>query len=113
MGVDVKGFFSHLVDKEELFFYGLEDQPFDQGTYGLGEIAPNVRVTAINGILNDVDSCMKTVDIFLLRMVVPISIMFIGILKVGQPISTKGFFLKFLVICLCQRGNWLSFGVVC
>lgn len=63
MGVDVKGFFSHLVDKEELFFYGLEDQPFDQGTYGLGEIAPNVRVTAINGILNDVDSCMKTVDI--------------------------------------------------
>lgn len=62
MGLDIKGFFSNLINTDELFVYGLADQPFDQGVYGIGEISPHVRVTVINGIMNDVESCMKTLD---------------------------------------------------
>jgi len=62
-GVDMKDFFSRLVEKEELYFYGLDHQPFHVGNYGKPEIARDVRITVINGILNDVDCCLKTVEI--------------------------------------------------
>ena len=56
-------FLEGFLDPESRLNWGFDPQKFEVGVYGEGEAAPDVRITAINGILNSRTDCLYVMEV--------------------------------------------------